>query len=267
MRTWFFLGLIIGAVWAQCNGCCQNTQTDSCPSGYKSGLCPGASNIECCEEVTSSCPGQCQDQSLSCAGTYKSGLCPGSASVLCCAGVQPFADRQWDCADVDCTTIVASGASQPNYECAEFVARSLAAGGYIPNLGALAAQSAYGSYGYNGVTYDLLWVSSKQGGPAGLREALVAMGWVTGSIVSKSAVFVDGSDGPYSHVAIGVGSNLCDAHNNARYHISSCNTYYTVNEIRNPPAWWGMNDTAKEGAGPLPGLHNDDRPRVIPPSN
>jgi len=218
------------------------------------------------------------DQSVTCNGKRVSGLCPGPSQVTCCEGVQPFADREWDCADPKCDSTVSSGSAQPNYECAEFVARSLASGGYLPGLGAMAAQSAYGSWSYGGKTYDLLWVSDKQGGPLGLREALIALGWVSagsGSIKQKSAVFVDGSAGAYSHVAVGVGSNECDAHNNARYHITSCSTYYTVNEVRNPPSY--DNETPEETeirlklwaeAGPLPEhLRTDRRPFKIGPSN
>jgi hypothetical protein len=179
--------------------------------------------------------------------------------------VQPFADREWDCANPPCSSVVSSGSSQPNYECAEFVARSLAAGGYIPGLGAYAAQSAYGSWSYGGKVYDLLWVSDLQGGPLGLREALLALGWgAGGSIVQKSAVFVDGSDGAYSHVAIGVGSNMCDAHNNARYHVSPCNTYYTVNQVLNPPAL--LNYTEVGYALPID-QRVDRRPYKMKPSN
>jgi len=65
-----------------CAGACQNTAI-SCSSGYKSGLCPGPSNIKCCQ-MSTSCSGQCQDTSLSCSGSYVSGKCPGPANVKCC---------------------------------------------------------------------------------------------------------------------------------------------------------------------------------------
>jgi hypothetical protein len=91
--------------------------------------------------------------------------------------VVEFADDNWMCADVSCSQYalfpsstfpslshfhsphistklfskldiylmqfkrkVSIGQSQPNYECAEFVSRSLAAGGFIPNLGPLDSQ-------------------------------------------------------------------------------------------------------------------------------
>jgi hypothetical protein len=66
-----------------CAGTCQNT-ANGCSSGYKSGMCPGPSNIKCCPQSTPKCSGQCQDTSLSCGGSYVSGLCPGPANVKCC---------------------------------------------------------------------------------------------------------------------------------------------------------------------------------------
>jgi len=66
-----------------CGGVCQNTNT-KCSSGYKSGLCPGPSNIKCCPMSTSSCSGQCQDTSLSCGSGYQTGKCPGANNIKCC---------------------------------------------------------------------------------------------------------------------------------------------------------------------------------------
>ncbi len=39
-----------------------------------------------------------------------------------------FANDNWNCAVADCSSHVQEGQYQPNYQCAEFVARSLAAG-------------------------------------------------------------------------------------------------------------------------------------------
>jgi hypothetical protein len=167
--------------------------------------------------------------------------------------VQPFGDRNWDCANINCSSTVSAGSGQPNYECAEFVARALAAGGLIPNIGAYAPQSDYGNYVYAGTKYDLLWVSSKQGGPLGLGDCLLKMGWINegangGAVKIGSYVACDGSNGAYSHVALGVGNQLLDAHNNARYHVGS--SYYTINAVYNPPAV--MRNYTLEEAGPLP---------------
>jgi len=134
---------------------------------------------------------------------------------------------------------VSEGQAQPQYQCAEFVARCLAAAGHI-NLDPLADQSAYGSYTWNGQTYDLLWVSSQQGGPQGLEDFLRAVGWQNvgadpSSVVDCSALMVNGAHGPYSHTCVGIGSNVVDAHNMARYHKDG--GYYHINAIWNPPSW------------------------------
>jgi len=76
------LGSSLGST-GSCPGVCQPTST-SCASGYRSGLCPGASNIECCPMPTSSCNGQCQQNSLPCGGSYVSGQCPGGNDIQCC---------------------------------------------------------------------------------------------------------------------------------------------------------------------------------------
>jgi len=251
MGLFLFFGLIYTA-YAQCDGACMDTQTDKCSSGFKAGLCPGPSNIECCPMMTNSCPGACQDKSLPCVGTYTSGLCPGSASVLCCEGTPAFADRYWNCANINCSSTVATGSGQPNYECAEFVSRSLASQKYIPNIGALASQGAYGNYAYGGKTYDLLWVSSHEGGPLGLGDLLLALKWTNngagGAVHAASAVFCNGANGAYGHVAVGVASNLIDAHNNARFHVAP--SYYTIDAVYNHPAL--MYNYTLEEAGPLP---------------
>jgi len=237
------------SVVAQCQGSCQDTG-NYCPSSYQPGLCPGPSNIECCPEATN-CPGQCQDNSLQCSGNYVAGLCPGPDNVQCCEAVQPgsgcggFADSQWNCADPGCSSTVPEGSPQPNYECAEFVSRSLASGGYI-SLGATDPQGSYANYNYNGQTYDLLWTSSHsaEGGPLGLEDLLQAMGWSTGGGVSDCTVLlVEGSGGYETHVAVGIASGLIDAHNNARYHVDS--GYYSVDNIYNPPGNWAKQNVTR----------------------
>jgi len=67
----------------------------------------------------------------------------------------------------ECHQTVAEGQYQPQYQCAEFVSRSLINGGYITGISPFASQNDLEYYKYNGKTYDLLWVSSKQGGPLG----------------------------------------------------------------------------------------------------
>jgi len=143
-----------------------------------------------------------------------------------------FADANYLCATAACTSKVKPGSAQPSYQCAEFVARTLASTGKIPGLTSGSPQSAYGSFSYSGKTYDLLWTSKRTGGPLGLEDFLMAAGWKSGgSVQDCSVVFVNGATGPYGHVAVGVGSNKLDAHNNARLEVST--TYYTVNAVYN----------------------------------
>jgi len=186
------------------SGVCANRNvTKTCPGEWALGICPGGEGIDCCLSTTLADP-----NSL----------------------VSAFADANWNCADVACTQTVPAGSAQPNYECAEFVSRSLAAGGYIPGLQPKDAQSAYGSYSYKGITYDLLWVSSKQGPPLGLQDFLEVLGWSQVSSVDAATVaFVTGSEGPYHHVVVGVSPGTLDAHNMARYHVPT--SFYTVNSL------------------------------------
>jgi len=239
------------AISGNCAGLCQDNSL-SCSSSYQPGLCPGPANIECCPMPTPNCPGQCQDNSLSCSN-YVSGLCPGGDNIECCEGdnpnpppgpppsggsCAPFANAQWNCADPNCDSTVCTGCGQPNYQCAEFVARTLASGGLIP-LGPYDAQSAYGSFRANGRTYDLLWVSSKNGGILGLEDYLKDSGWTecgsSASCVSEcSALMVVGSEGAYSHTVVGIADQVCDAHNVARYQVAP--TFYRINDVWNPPS-------------------------------
>jgi len=230
-----------------CPGLCQNIDI-KCSVAYTAGLCPGGNNIECCKMATPSCSGQCQDNSLPCSGHYTANECPGGNNIQCCSGSAPppppvngtcatFANNQWDCATPTCATRVSAGTGQPSYQCAEFVSRTLASAGLLP-ISALAAQSSYLNFHANGKTYDLLWVSSKQGGPLGLDDYLKESGWTScGTSVNCvnecSALMVVGSEGPYSHTVVGVGKDVCDAHNVARYHVSP--TIYNIDNVWNPP--------------------------------
>jgi len=153
--------------------------------------------------------------------------------------VTSFADANWNCVDAACSSRVSAGTFQSNYQCAEFVSRSLAAAGVFPGLTAHSSQSAYLNYKYsNGKTYDLLWVSSVQGLPLGLEDLLKVMGWRnTGSSCSGvEAGYVgicEGSDGPHSHVWVGVSPNTVDAHNSARFHVPC--SFYQNQAIYAPP--------------------------------
>ncbi len=144
-----------------------------------------------------------------------------------------FADANWNCSTAACTHRVAAGSAQPDYQCAEFVSRSLAAEGLIPGLTSHSAQSAYGNYhARNGRTYDLLWVGWANGaytnGTPGLYQYLIqnGVGKDIGNRPSEAApgdvtIYFEGQG--HTGVLVQTGSDpLVDAHNNARYHI-----YYT----------------------------------------
>jgi hypothetical protein len=102
-----------------------------------SGACPGPSDIECC--VTGGGPS------------------PSGSSI---DKVVQFASATWDCDGgsppcVGCFTVPA-GSSQTLYSCANFVAQSLAAGGFIPGLSGCMDMSSFSNI--NG--YDLNWVAA-----------------------------------------------------------------------------------------------------------
>jgi len=244
---------VISCISSQnCPGLCEDSTVNSCGAGWVSGLCPGSSNIQCCEMATPNCNGQCQDSSLPCSGSYLSGDCPGPSNVQCCSSGGPtpppppptpgqcstFANAEWNCADPQCSSTVCTGCGQPNYECAEFVARSLASGGLIP-LGPYDSQSEYGSFPSGGNTYDLLWVSSKNGGILGLDDYLNSTGWNAegtdpSTVNDCSALMVVGSEGDYSHTVVGVAPQIVDAHNVARYQVQP--SFYNIDNIWNPPS-------------------------------
>jgi hypothetical protein len=126
------------------------------------------------------------------------------------------------------------------------VARALAAGGFIGGIGKSDPQNAYANYKHGGKTYDLLWVSSKQGMPLGLHDLLIQLGWNhvgSGAAVNKASVIITkgGNGSPYGHVVVGVGADLIDAHNMARHHVHK--SFYQVTTIYHPPGKDSLNAT------------------------
>jgi hypothetical protein len=190
--------------------------------------CDPATNLACAEamyKANNSFAGWASCNKCNCC-TNKVGTC------------KPFADQQWNCATPSCSSKVNAGSPQPQYECAEFAARTIASANLLP-LDPQAPQDQYGHWSYNGKSYDLLWTSSKSGGRLGLEDAVAALGWTSAgsdasAITDCSVILVDGSEGAYSHVVVGIGSNLVDAHNMARYHEQG--RYYTINAVWNPPS-------------------------------
>lgn len=140
-----------------------------------------------------------------------------------------FANSQWDCTDPSCSSRVPVGSGQPGYECAEFVARSLAYGGYLPGLAWNAAQGTYGSWrGYN-----LLLTT-------GLAGYLGAIGFQKlpnsgGSVNAAVAIFGDAGDGYFSHTCIGIASDTVDCHNNARQgYVATGIMYQGIDAVYGP---------------------------------
>ncbi len=151
-----------------------------------------------------------------------------------------FADAHWNCATAACTSRVSAGSAQPNYQCAEFVARALAAEGKVPGLSSSSSQSAYGNYhARNGKTYDLLWVGvdasgyNDEGIP-GLYQYLTQNGVGTniGNHPSQAApgdVTFHFEGKGHTGLLVQTGSNpLADFHNNARYHVYYTEGYSTI---------------------------------------
>jgi len=155
-------------------------------------------------------------------------------------GVVYFANNNWDCADVACTQTVPAGTGQPDYACAEFVARCLAYGGFIPNIGATDPQGSYYQYSYNGQTYDLCLTTSLSSclGVLGFQQLPAAYASVNAGV----ATFGDGGDGYFSHAVIGVAAQTVDAHNNARYQIPISDDLFNGVD-----AAWGLPNSPSTG--------------------
>jgi len=140
-----------------------------------------------------------------------------------------WANANWNCGDISCSYRVAAGTGQPGYECAEFTARSLAAGGYV-GLSTTAPQSSYANYkGYN-----LCYVSSLSGycHAAGFAAKPAS----AASVQAGYAVMGNGGDGSWSHACIGVSAGHDDCHNNARVDYPSSGSFYLgVNAVWAPP--------------------------------
>jgi hypothetical protein len=134
-----------------------------------------------------------------------------------------------------------SGSPQAPYGCAPYVAHALAAGGFVaidssPFCGSL---NKYSAVKFGSIYYDLNVVGKQDpncSGGACLLDYLIARGWTTTSkVVAGTVCAVQGSDGPYTHVVLGVGDNICNAHNMAHHHVS-CTDYFTFNHCVNPPS-------------------------------
>jgi len=163
---------------------------------------------------------------------------PSAATQASLNAAKQYADSHWNCVDAGCSSTVSAGTGQPNYQCAEFVARSLAAAGFVPGLGPNSPQSAYDPYvAPNGRSYDLLWVgwttaSGYSTGINGLYQYLTQngiaadIGQVPTSEIALSDVVIYHEGQGHTAIVVQTGSSpLVDAHNNARYHVGYTEGY------------------------------------------
>jgi len=133
-----------------------------------------------------------------------------------------FANSEVQCANPTCTIKTAIGNMQPNYKCAEFVARSLAAGGYVPGLDARTGPQMGGNsfsyYPWRGRPYSLWnvkqlysYLKARPDFEERPRNQISAGCGVFGNTTGKSM----------GHVCIAIGDNVLACHNAARANIAS----------------------------------------------
>jgi hypothetical protein len=141
-----------------------------------------------------------------------------------------FAESHWNWTAWNDSTPVAFGSGQPNYQCAEFVARSMAAAGLIPGLGPNAPQDAYFNYtAPNGKVYDLLLISplpQYNNIYAYMMDSGVGIDVGDNPAAAQPGDFIVtylGPNGESSHMGLvataptATAEGTVDAHNNARY--------------------------------------------------
>ena len=142
-----------------------------------------------------------------------------------------FAEAHWNWSAWNDSTPVAFGSGQPNYQCAEFVARSMAAAGLIPGLSPDAPQDAYFHYtAPNGKVYDLLLISvlpQYHNIYAYLMDSGVGIDVGNNPAAARPGDYVVtylAPDGTASHMGLvataptATAEGTVDAHNNARLH-------------------------------------------------
>lgn len=182
---------------------------------------------------TYSAPGSYTIQEIS----QQAGLPDGVANLITIqvtSNPVTFANQNWNCATATCAQRVKAGQKQPAYQCAEFVARSLAYKGLLPGLASDSPQSAYGSYQPgNGKTYDLLLITPTSGLNT-LADYLLDYGLaenigqnLSSASVGDAVVFDD--NGIPEHIVLitvmgaSTSSTFIDGHNTARYHFALSN--------------------------------------------
>ncbi|QMU70731.1 amidase domain-containing protein [Streptacidiphilus sp. P02-A3a] len=181
-----------------------------------------------------------------------------------------YANAHWNWTAWNDSAPVAPGRAQPNYECAEFVARSLAAAGLVPGLGPNDPQNGYRAYSApNGKVYDLLLISvlpQYNNLYAYLRDSGVGqdVGEQLGQAQPGDVVVTYlGTNGTASHTglvaqaATATGEAGVDAHNNARldygYHYYAPSHLVRLAPNALSEVWgWAAAQRALHPAQPLP---------------
>lgn len=142
---------------------------------------------------------------------------------------------------------------QPDYQCAEYVARCIAAGGGLPGLTGTEAQSRYANYAVASTEYNLLVTGDTGVGNArGLWDALRALGWTqvspTGYVAQAGdAIWGAGGDPQtgvrFGHVVFGCDNDAITAHNFA----------VAVTPATHLSSWgWRVDGILRSGTGPPP---------------
>lgn len=193
----------------------------------------------------------------------------GDGNALTRAIEVAYADTHWSWTAWNDPTPVAFGDGQPNYQCAEFVARSMAAAGLIPGLGPNDPQNDYFEYtAPNGKTYDLLLITP-------LPQYNTIYDYLMDSGLAKDVgddpadaqpgdmvVTYLGYDGEASHMGLiataqtATSEPTVDAHNNARYRYGY-HFYEPAHVVKLVPnafleVWtWAASQWALRGVAPL----------------
>jgi hypothetical protein len=143
-----------------------------------------------------------------------------------------FAETHWNWTAWNDPTPVAFGADQNNYQCAEFVARAMAAAGLVPGLSPNSPQNDYFKYtAPNGKVYDLLLITPLPQYNTiyqYMMDAGIATDVGDQPTLARPGDFVvtyAGANGVASHMGLiatapvpGGAEATVDAHNHARLH-------------------------------------------------